>query len=308
MTEQKYYTLMTELGIQKLVRAQANGTTIKLTEMAVGTSNRAPVGSYTKLENEVWRGPINEMKVDPTNPNWVVAESHIPADVGGWMVREVGLFDTDGDLIVIGRQPDTYKPILSDGTAKELIIKLIMEVSNTACIELQINPDVVMASRAYVDGRQNEMENRMTAFEKKVIGMIEAQDLKVDMLARGLQRVMIMMELDGKVQGGYGFFDDFSGTPKAIHLDVTQTIVEANLKAGTVAIMVNHKFKVGQEVSIFDNEQQEDTIITKAEVGKIEVKPLKNNYKRGAVITRSTVTRNQIPISFNMNSIQSEVI
>jgi len=38
-----------------------------------------------------------------------------------------------------------------NGSAKELDIKAVMEVSNSAVIELKIDPAIVLASRKYVD-------------------------------------------------------------------------------------------------------------------------------------------------------------
>ena len=71
-----------------------------------------PTESQTKVVHEVWRGQLNTLKIAPDNPAWVIAEAIIPEQVGGWYVREVGLLDTDGTLVAIGKFPETYKPRL----------------------------------------------------------------------------------------------------------------------------------------------------------------------------------------------------
>ena len=292
---QKYFTILTRLGREKIASAQVNGTPIFLTEMAIGSSTREPLETYIALENEKWRGPINQLKVDPANPHWIIAETHVPADVGGWMVREIGLIDMDGDLIVIGRQPDTYKPNLGEGTAKELIIKLIIEVSNTECIDLSIDPSTVMASREYVDNKYSEtvkrLEERMDAFQSEVQQKIDGLSSMTDMLAKGLQRVMIILELDGKTQGGYGFFDDFEGTPKAMQPLTQQLILEKELPAGTTEIEQDGTiFKVGEDLTIFDDENQEEIQVLNISSGLV-VTELQYHYKKGAIITGSTQTK-----------------
>ena len=289
----QYYTVMTTIGIQKLAAAQAGGPRVHISEMAVGDSRREPSPEYTALENEKWRGPINQLKVDSANPHWIIAETHVPADVGGWMVREIGLFDIDGDLIVIGRQPDTYKPNLGEGTAKELIIKLIIEVSNTECIDLSIDPSTVMASREYVDNKYSEtvkrLEERMDAFQSEVQQKIDGLSSMTNMLAKGLQRVMIILELDGKTQGGYGFFDDFEGTPKAMQPLTQQFILEKELPAGTTEIEQDGTmFEVGDELTIFDKEHSEDVIVREATQDKLIIRRLENSYLKGALITGKT--------------------
>lgn len=148
-----YFTLLTEVGQAKLANALATNTTLEITHVAVGDGNGAPVvvtEQVAALVNEVYRGQINTLSIDPNNANWLIAEMVIPAANGGWTVREVGLFDADGDLIAYGNFPNSYKPLLAEGSAKELVVRMYLETSATAAIELKIDPTVVLATRAWV--------------------------------------------------------------------------------------------------------------------------------------------------------------
>lgn len=150
----KYYTILTETGKTKVANAAALGREIKLTHLAIGDGNGAeydPVESQAVLKNENYRAPISNLNVDAQNPNWVVAEGMIPVDVGGWFVREVGIYDEDGDMFAIGKYPETYKPTLSEGTGRDLYIRFIMVVSNAESIDLKIDPTVAIATRNYVN-------------------------------------------------------------------------------------------------------------------------------------------------------------
>ena len=156
-----FYTLLTNIGKAKLANATALGTTVQLTHIAVGDGNGAaitPIDTATLLTHEVWRAALNSIAVDPANTNWIVAEGYIPSTSGGFTVREVGLFDIDGDLIAIGNYPDTYKPTLASGSAKDLYIKVIIEVTNSSTVTLKIDPAVVLSTRSYADSKVVEHE------------------------------------------------------------------------------------------------------------------------------------------------------
>ncbi|HCG6617818.1 TPA: phage tail protein [Vibrio parahaemolyticus] len=150
----KYYTILTETGKAKLANAAALGRQLKMTQLAIGDGDGSeydPVESQTSLRKEVYRAPISSLGTDTQNPNWVVAEGMIPVDVGGWFVREVGVFDEDGDMIAIGKYPETYKPTLAEGTGRDLYIRFVMVVSNTSVIDMKIDPTVEIATRTYVN-------------------------------------------------------------------------------------------------------------------------------------------------------------
>ncbi|RFM91911.1 phage tail protein, partial [Salmonella enterica] len=73
--------------------------------------------------------------------------------------REVGVFDDEGELIAIGKFPESYKPLLPGGCGKQVCIRLIMEVSNTTAVTLTVDPSIVLATRDYVDARLDEHEH-----------------------------------------------------------------------------------------------------------------------------------------------------
>jgi len=148
----QYFTILTEIGQAKLANALALNTPIALTEMAVGDGQLDPVVSQTTLQNETYRNQLNQLVTDPDNPNYLVSELVIPSNVGGFTVREAGLFDADSNLIAIAKLPEAYKPELTEGAGKELVVKLVIEVANTDSVELKIDPTVVLANREWVDG------------------------------------------------------------------------------------------------------------------------------------------------------------
>ncbi|MBH0368753.1 tail fiber protein [Salmonella enterica] len=160
--DNEFYTLLTDRGMAKIASALADKKQIHLQKMAVGDGGGQyyePTASQTNLRHEVWRGEMNTLTVAPNNPNWLIAELVLPEEVGGWYVREVGVFDDEGELIAIGKFPESYKPLLPGGCGKQVCIRLIMEVSNTTAVTLTVDPSIVLATRDYVDIRLDEHEH-----------------------------------------------------------------------------------------------------------------------------------------------------
>jgi phage-related tail fiber protein len=150
-----YYTLLTNAGIAYETACKAAGKAIKLTQMSVGDGGvngvYNPDASATALKREVWRGSLNALFQDPANPNWLLAEVTIPPEVGGWYVREAGLWTDTGVLYAIIKYPESYKPAMAaSGTGKEFYIRSIFETSNAALVTLSIDDTIVKATRAWV--------------------------------------------------------------------------------------------------------------------------------------------------------------
>ena len=157
----QFYTLLTQVGQAKLANAVALGNTIELTHLAVGDGGGSvptPDSDRTSLINEVRRAPINRVEVDADNLNWVVVEQVMPPDVGGWTIREIGVFDSAGDLIAYGNYPETYKPTLDEGSGRTQTVRMVLQVSDTAAVTLKVDPSVVLATRKYVDDQQTAHE------------------------------------------------------------------------------------------------------------------------------------------------------
>jgi len=153
MSTPDYYTHLTAYGSGALSAAITGGDSISLTHLAIGDANGAgydPDGSETTLVNEVHRLPIRSIAADPDNPAWLIVEAIVPPDVGGWWIREAGIFDDDNKLFSITKYPPTYKAVLNDGTASTLTIQIVLQVTNTDSINLVINPVDGFATRSWV--------------------------------------------------------------------------------------------------------------------------------------------------------------
>ena len=208
----EFFTILTAAGRAKLANATATGNPLTLTHMAVGSGNAgayySPTEAQAALKTEVWRGAINHLAVDASNPTWIVAELVIPDDVGGFYIREVGLFDSAGALIAVGKFPESYKPTLEAGSNKQLYVRMILEVANTAAVTLLVDPSVVLATRKYADDKiADELNKRdgkqsVRAATTAAIVLAGLQAIDGVALAAG-ERVLVKDQAAGEQNGIY---------------------------------------------------------------------------------------------------------
>ena len=156
----QFFAILTNVGMAKQANADALGIPWLITQMGVGDANPTgladppnpiPSVGQTKLINEWRRKPLNQLKIDPVNPAVIIAEQIIPADEGGKWIREIGLYDADGDLVAVANCAPSFKPLLSQGSGRTQIVRMNFIVTSTGNIQLKIDPAIVLASRAYVD-------------------------------------------------------------------------------------------------------------------------------------------------------------
>lgn len=291
----KYETLTTSLGKSKIIEAAATGGMVNISQFAVGDDGSRVTESLTSLRKERWRGTINDVVLDPKNPNYLTYELIIPFDVGGFTIREVGLLDDEGDLIAISNYPDTYKPLLSEGTGKQTIINFVIEVSNADAVSINIDPSIVNATKAYVDRQIDDVKSWVTALSNECKEKIEIVDGKVEMSLAAIQRIMIQMELDGKTDGN-SFFDSFdSSSTQNIKIVHDDTYITTAAKASGDTLSVDAEtLEVGKEYVIFDDAHHESILVASIDVKEVVLSaPLTNDYKKGAVVTRSTLNVNR---------------
>ncbi|EJE0821556.1 phage tail protein, partial [Escherichia coli] len=161
----KYFALLTNVGAAKLSNMAALGEKLNITSLAVGDGggvSPTPNQAQTKLVNEVRRAQLNSLSVDKNNDSQIIAEQIIPESAGGWWIREIGLFDADGDLIAVANCPETYKATTDEGSGRTQVIRMLLTVSSTDAVTLKIDPSVVLATRQYVDVAVLEVKSYAT--------------------------------------------------------------------------------------------------------------------------------------------------
>ena len=166
----KFFALLTNQGAAKLSNMAALGEKLEITSLAVGDGggvSPTPNQAQTKLVNEVRRAQLNSLSVDEKNDSQIIAEQIIPESVGGWWIREIGLFDADGILIAVANCPETYKATTAEGSGRTQVIRMMLTVSSTDAVTLKVDPSIVLATRQYVDSAVIEVKTYADNVMKK---------------------------------------------------------------------------------------------------------------------------------------------
>ncbi|HAL0950019.1 TPA: phage tail protein [Escherichia coli] len=158
----KFRTVITTAGAAKLAAATApGGRKVNITTMAVGDGGGklpVPDAGQTGLIHEVWRHALNKISQGKRNSNYIIAELVIPPEVGGFWMRELGLYDDAGTLIAVANMAESYKPALAEGSGRSQTCRMVIIVSSVASVELTIDTTTVMATQDYVDDKIAEHE------------------------------------------------------------------------------------------------------------------------------------------------------
>lgn len=161
---QEYYAILTNAGLAYEAQQKAQNKPITLTAMAIGDGNGAaynPDPAAVALRREVHRQPLNALLQDANNPTWLVCEAVLADNVGGWTIREVGIYTDTGILYSIAKYADSVKPLLSTGSGKQFYVRAIFQTSNAASVTLLVDNSVVMAPRSFViDHVRDELAKR----------------------------------------------------------------------------------------------------------------------------------------------------
>ena len=148
-----FYAIPTDIGEAKIAAHLAGGPKVEIAWLAIGDGGGAavvPDPAAEALVNEVYRKPVDSLAVVAGVPGQMQAVGILPNDVGGWWMREFGLLDVAGDLIAIGNMPATEKPLTESGASREVMIQAKFRVSDTAAIEIIVDPSLLYATQAWV--------------------------------------------------------------------------------------------------------------------------------------------------------------
>ena len=159
----EFYGILTDAGEQLQFDCLDNpDKTFEMLEMAVGDGNGSyyePEKSQSKLKNECYRHAITRRMTDTENRVKSVILD-IPEDVTGFTIREVGVFGANGELLIIGKYPETPKLDTSSGAISQLAIKVDLTQINELVLPVLIDPSVNTASVEYVEKYFQKLEEK----------------------------------------------------------------------------------------------------------------------------------------------------
>lgn len=156
MTAQ-YFTVLTDYGTQAFAKAIATNQPIQFLSFAVGDGNGqavTPTADRTALVKEIHRANVSAVSLDPRNNKQIIIELTIPEDVGGFYIREMGVFDSTNKLVAYANAPESFKPTLESGSGKVQVLRMILKVSNSQAVTLSIDNSVIFVTRQQLNPKK----------------------------------------------------------------------------------------------------------------------------------------------------------
>lgn len=146
-----YQLLLTTIGKQKIAAAANTGSvSLSITEFVIGQG--IDVDFSQRLDEQVLVSKRYQGLVGSVTPTMVSGQYEIvcivPPNQGGWTIRELGLIDSDGDLIWVGQLPEVQKPAANSTAAVDYRIKAVISIDNPD-VSLVIDANVVTATRQW---------------------------------------------------------------------------------------------------------------------------------------------------------------
>lgn len=146
----QYSAVFTTYGTQQLAKAIANNKPLTATHFAVGDGNGNAVtvsASQERLVNEKYRATVSAVSLDPRNNKQVIFELTIPEDIGGFYIREMGVFDANNKLVAYANCPESFKPTLASGSGKVQVMRMILLVASSNAVTLTVDDSVIFVMR-----------------------------------------------------------------------------------------------------------------------------------------------------------------
>ena len=144
----EYFGRLTEAGIAAEAWAKANGAKVSLTHIAIGDGGGdvpTPSGTETTLVHENYRTDIEAFSLDETDHNLAYLSIVIPAEVGGWWIRELGVIAEDpaqpGSYLLYAyfNHAPTYKQLVEAGQATTHELRIPVVYSSDSVLDIHIN-------------------------------------------------------------------------------------------------------------------------------------------------------------------------
>lgn len=146
----QYFAILTDYGTRAIAHALSQGQPLQLTQFAVGDGNGqavTPTASAIALVHQTHIAPVSAVSLDPRNNKQVIVELTIPENIGGFYIREMGVFDAQNKLIAYANCPESFKPAENSGSGKVQVLRMILKVESSSAVTLSIDNSVIFVTR-----------------------------------------------------------------------------------------------------------------------------------------------------------------
>ena len=206
----EYYNVTTNLGDAEIANAIATNTKLDITHVAFGDGNGSvptPNKARTSLVREVHRQAVTKYERHATNANWIVIETIIPSDVGGFTIREMGIIANE-KLISHGSHAP-FEKVADPSGVSEYRIRFTQNVTDGSVVEITLDESLIYASQAWVEEnfikRSEIVDNLITADPNKPLSANAGKSLQDGKLGKNDNAVSATKLQTARTIGGVSF-------------------------------------------------------------------------------------------------------
>ncbi|WP_368900342.1 phage tail protein [Mixta calida] len=184
---ENYRAILTDRGCDLEAEAVASGSAVTLTHFIVGDGagqTVSPEPSQTRLVNEQYRGEIADLTVSPDQANQLVARLVIPAGVGGFVIRELGLLTAAGELYSVANCPVIEKPV----TGVAVTLQYRLAVNTTDTVMLNESPGDGLFLR--IDANLEDLRDKEAARKNLGLGSAALMNVQASLTDETAENVM----------------------------------------------------------------------------------------------------------------------
>ncbi|MHC1939276.1 phage tail-collar fiber domain-containing protein [Klebsiella pneumoniae] len=158
---------LTESGSAEISAAYQAGEVVTITSVLLGDGGGAVLPStpdelaaLTELYGKFGSEPFSSGSVGEEfiNGQVIIDCKTYP----GKTLREVGLQSSSGTLIAYGVYPDSYLPAQTDSVIKEIIINLVLVLTHSSSVTLEVDPYIAVLTEAAGDARYLQIAKNLS--------------------------------------------------------------------------------------------------------------------------------------------------
>ncbi|WP_151957389.1 phage tail-collar fiber domain-containing protein [Acinetobacter guillouiae] len=235
----EYYNVTTTIGDAEIAKAIATNTKLNITHIVFGDGNGSvptPSKTRTTLVKEVYRQPITKYERHPTIGNWIIIETILPSNIGGFWIREMGVI-ANGKLISHGSHAP-FEKVADPTGVSEYRLKFTLDIRDGNVVAITLDQSLIYATQAWVEEnyikRVEIVDDLLSDVSNKPLSAKQGKYLQDYKLDRSID-IPVNSDLNNyKSQGSYYVdLDVYAATIKNCPTDLSFTL-QVDRTAGVI--------------------------------------------------------------------------
>ena len=314
----QYFAILTDYGTRAIAHALSQGQPLQLTQFAVGDGNGqavTPTASATALVHQTHIAPVSAVSIDPRNNKQVIVELTIPENVGGFYIREMGVFDAQNKLIAYANCPESFKPTESSGSGKVQVLRMILKVESSSAVTLSIDNSVIFVTRqqmapktitattqnGFDDSGHSHEINKASTSQQGIVQLTNDTGLESESLALTAKAGKKLAQLIATVQLALNNYIPLNKRSSAVNSNDENNVATSKAVKTAYDKGVEAKNAADNAQRTADSKQSPATTLAGYGIGNFKIEPFVGNLntlKTDGVYAITQASRSQnLPVS-----------